>query len=60
MTDMIIEAVIMAFVVGGIVGAAAALCLRSSRFWGPESTAQITEKPVPVNSNNRPTIRRNR
>lgn len=60
MTDMIIEAVIMAFVMGGIVGAAAALCLRSSRFWDHANSEQLTEKAIPVRSNNSPTIRRNR
>ena len=44
----------MAFVIGGIVGAAAALCLRSSRFWGPESTDErLVNKPLPVRSHQR-------
>lgn len=34
MTSLFIEAVIMAFFIGGIVGAAAALSLRASRVWG--------------------------
>jgi len=34
MTEMLIEAVFMAFMIGGIVGAAIAFSLKSSRLWG--------------------------
>jgi hypothetical protein len=34
MTEMLIEAVFMAFMIGAIVGAASALNLKSSRLWG--------------------------
>ncbi|MFQ5488135.1 MAG: hypothetical protein ACE5ET_06810 [Gammaproteobacteria bacterium] len=54
MTNMLIESVVMAFVMGGIVGAAIALCLRSSRFWGPQgSDEHLTSKPVPIRSHQR-------
>lgn len=39
MTDMLIEAVFTAFVVGGIVGAAVALSLKSSKAWGGQPDA---------------------
>ena len=39
MTDMLIEAVFMAFVVGGIVGAVIALSLKSSKTWGQQHDA---------------------
>ncbi len=51
MTDMLIESVVMAFVMGGIVGAAIALSLKTSRFWGPQgSDEHLTAKPVPARS----------
>lgn len=55
MDHMIVESVIMAFVMGGIVGAAAALCLRSSRFWGAErqDDHQLVNKPLTVRSHQR-------
>lgn len=43
MTEMLIEAVIMAFLVGGIVGATMALSLKSSRLWGHQSDGDAVE-----------------
>lgn len=43
MTEMLIEAVIMAFLAGGIVGAAIALSLKSSRLWGHQSDGDAVE-----------------
>ncbi len=54
MFDMLIEAVVIAFVIGGIVGAAAALHLRASRFW----SARDSEEPM-MNRMNRPIPIRN-
>ena len=50
MQEYIIEAVILAFTMGGIVGAAAALSLRSSHLWKNESNPDLAYKPVPVNT----------
>ncbi len=55
MFDMLIEAVVIAFVIGGIVGAAAALHLRASRFW----STRDSEEPTMMNSMNRPIPVRN-
>ncbi|MBK8163913.1 MAG: hypothetical protein IPK65_12520 [Gammaproteobacteria bacterium] len=45
MTDIMIESVLMAFMVGGIVGAAIALSLRSSKAWSrqydPDGAAEL-------------------
>jgi hypothetical protein len=43
MTEMLIEAVLMAFMVGGIVGAAIALSLKSSRAWGQQDSEETVE-----------------
>lgn len=54
MTEMLIEAVIMAFLVGGIVGAAVALSLKSSRLWGRQADEAAVElSPVRVRTTRR-------
>ena len=55
MMDMLIEAVVMAFMIGGIVGAAVALSLKASRAWGREHDAENAEllQPVRVRSTRR-------
>ena len=50
MQENIVEAIILAFTMGGIVGAAAALSLRSSRLWNNELNQDLAYKPVPVRS----------
>ncbi len=55
MTGMLVESVVLAFTLGGIVGAAAALCLKSSRAWDRRESPEerFPEKPVPVRSRRR-------
>lgn len=48
MTDMLIEAVFMAFIVGGIVGAVIALSLKSSKAWGEQRDADDTRELQPL------------
>jgi hypothetical protein len=43
MTEMLIEAVFMAFMIGGIVGAAIVLSLKSSRLWGRQDDEDAVE-----------------
>jgi len=54
MTDMLIDSVLAAFILGGIVGAVIALGLKSSRLWGGQpdaGTAQL--QPVRVRGTRR-------
>jgi len=52
MNELVIESVIMAFTIGGIIGAAAALSLKTSRLWrGKENTLEM--KPIPVKQSRR-------
>ena len=53
MYEQIIEAVVLAFTMGGIVGAAAALSLKSSRLWRRNETPSTEMKPVPVRQTRR-------
>lgn len=46
---LLVEAVVMAFMIGGIVGALVALHLRSSREWNKQDAA-IAVKTLPVES----------
>ncbi len=48
MMDMLIEAVVMAFMIGGIVGAAVALSLKAHRALGGEYDAANAELLQPV------------
>lgn len=48
MTDMLIEAVFMAFVVGGIVGAVIAVSLKSSTVWGRQYDTDKLAEPQPL------------
>jgi len=48
MYEQIIEAVILAFTMGGIVGAAAALSLKSSYLWRRKEHPSGKMNPVPV------------
>jgi hypothetical protein len=48
MNEQIIEAVFLAFTMGGIVGAAAALSLKSSHLWHRSDKPSGKLKPVPV------------
>ncbi|MCC6209268.1 MAG: hypothetical protein IT488_14125 [Gammaproteobacteria bacterium] len=48
MTNMLIEAVFMSFVVGGIVGAMIALSLKSSKSWGQQHDANNTDEFQPL------------
>jgi len=47
MNELVIESVILAFSLGGIIGAAAALSLRSSHLWISKEQ-QLNMKPVPI------------
>lgn len=53
MQTEIIEAIVLAFTIGGIVGAAAALSLKSSRYWKIENSTDLTQKPLPVRQETR-------
>lgn len=53
MQESIIEAVVLAFTMGGIVGAAAALSLRSSRLWKHEADSELSYKTVPIKQQSR-------
>lgn len=46
MTSLFIESVVIAFVMGGIVGIAIALSLRSSRAWDARPQRQPIAQPV--------------
>lgn len=48
MTSMFIESVIIAFVLGGIVGFAVALSLRSSRAWHARPDESPLAQAVPL------------
>ena len=48
MTEMMIESVLMAFMVGGIVGAVIALSLKSSTAWGQQYDADGTPELQPL------------
>lgn len=48
MTSMFIESVVIAFVLGGIVGIAIALSLRSSRAWSTRPGETPVAHPVHV------------
>jgi len=48
MNEFIIESIVMAFVLGGIVGAAAALTLRNSRLWNADSDYNHSAVPVRI------------
>ena len=47
MNEVVIETVIMAFTIGGIIGAAAAFSLRSSHLWD-SSEHQLNLKAIPI------------
>jgi hypothetical protein len=48
MNELVIEAIFLAFTVGGIVGAAAALTLKSSYLWHRNENTALEMKPVPI------------
>ena len=48
MYEQVIEAVILAFTMGGIVGATAALSLKSSHLWRRNDNPSTEMKPVPI------------
>jgi len=48
MNEFIIESIVMAFVLGGIVGAAAALTLRNSHLWNADSDYSHSAVPVRI------------
>ena len=48
MTNILIEAVIMSFTIGGILGAVAALSLKTSKYWDSKASSGLT--PVPIRS----------
>ena len=56
--NLIIEAVIMAFTMGAILGAAVALSLKSSKYWDSRTSSEMPHKPVPVRSEAHPPVRR--
>jgi len=51
MNEFIIESIVMAFVLGGIIGAAAALTLRNSRLWDSDNEYNHTATPVSIKEN---------
>jgi hypothetical protein len=53
MNELVIEAVVMAFTLGGIVGAAAALSLKSSRLWRSQESTAMDMKPIPLRHTHR-------
>ena len=53
MYEQVIEAVVLAFTMGGIVGAAAALSLKSSYIWRRKENPSAEMKPVPIRHSRR-------
>jgi len=52
MNELVIESVIMAFAIGGIIGAAAALSLKTSRLWDSRKDT-LKLKPIPIKQSRR-------
>jgi len=52
MNELVIESVIMAFAIGGIIGAAAALSLKTSRLWDSRKDT-LELKPIPIKQSRR-------
>ncbi len=57
---LIVEAVVMAFVIGGIVGAIVALNLRPGKGWVESELDDFIAKPIPVRSQSQQHPRRRR
>lgn len=56
--SLIIEAVIMSFTMGAILGAAVALSLKSSKYWDSRTSSEMPPKPLPVRNEAHPQVRR--
>ncbi len=56
--SLIIEAVIMSFTMGAILGAAVALSLKSSKYWDSRTSSETRHKAVPVRNEAHPGVRR--
>ncbi len=56
--NLIIEAIIMSFTMGAILGGAVALSLKSSKYWDSRTSSEGSRKPVPVRNEAHPQVRR--